>query len=321
MTTAALADPEVLALLRTLYRVRPETVTQLSTYEAIPRHRLDEILDLLVDAGYVQRSGEALTFNSPDAATTRILSSVIAENRAALSEATSILQHLPSLARDWELGLSGDESPLAAEVIHGHQAQWEAWARYAVEQPPQRPMCMYPDLSILESLIAPELADVRRETGVTVVVRAILPAAICADPASRRVLDLLVAGGLEIRTLPVVPSLLYVDAGLYTAVPLNWGEHPPNSLLIVRNPAVVAAIAYVMESQWARAAPWQQDDDGWQPVLRLLEQGLSDRAIADALGASVRTVQRRITEAMTYFDVSSRFELGAAWARHSVSDN
>jgi DNA-binding NarL/FixJ family response regulator len=76
-----------------------------------------------------------------------------------------------------------------------------------------------------------------------------------------------------------------------------------------------------MESQWARAAPWQQDDDGWQPVLRLLEQGLSDRAIADALGASVRTVQRRITEAMTYFDVSSRFELGAAWARHSVSDN
>ena len=37
-------------------------------------------------------------------------------------------------------------------------------------------------------------------------------------------------------------------------------------------------------------------------------------SIATAQGTSVRTVQRRVAEAMAHYRVGSRFELGVAWA-------
>ena len=46
----------------------------------------------------------------------------------------------------------------------------------------------------------------------------------------------------------------------------------------------------------------------------MLALGMSDGAIATAQGTSVRTVQRRVAEAMEHYRVGSRFELGVAWA-------
>jgi DNA-binding NarL/FixJ family response regulator len=46
----------------------------------------------------------------------------------------------------------------------------------------------------------------------------------------------------------------------------------------------------------------------------MLALGMSDHAIATAQGTSVRTVQRRVSDAMAHYRVSSRFELGVAWA-------
>ena len=108
---------------------------------------------------------------------------------------------------------------------------------------------------------------------------------------------------------------MYVDDGNYASVPVNWAEHPPNSILIIRHPTVVSALAYVAETHWSLALPYSTDAEGWEPVLRLLAQGLSDRATGAALGVSQRTVQRRITEAMDALGVSSRFELGFAFGR------
>jgi hypothetical protein len=320
MAMSALADPEVLAVLRTLYRVRPATVTALRQFDTIPKEPLDDILTALEAEGYIQRAGDTLNLISPDSTLARTVSTLLADQRSALSDAAATLAQLPTLARDWELGIGGENSPLAAEVIHGHRAQWDAWARFAIEMPPRNPICMYPDLQVLATLIAPEISVVREQTGVDTPLRGMLPAAVCADPAARPVLDLLMAGGMQIRTLPSVPSLVYVDDGLYAAMPVNWTEHPPSSLLIVRNPSIVSALAFVLETQWSIATPFESVDDGWQPVLRLLAQGLSDRAIAASLGGSVRTVQRRITDAMQDLGVSSRFELGVAWARYSGSD-
>jgi DNA-binding NarL/FixJ family response regulator len=45
-----------------------------------------------------------------------------------------------------------------------------------------------------------------------------------------------------------------------------------------------------------------------------MEQGLSDGAIADALGLSLRTVRRRVSEASEELGADSRFALGVAWA-------
>ena len=316
--TDALGDPDVLAVLRTLYRVRSSTVTEFSALESIPRDRLDEILATLEAAGYVSRAGDAITAISPDAAIAAILRAQVAQHQAALGTAAGLLAQLPTLTRDWELGDAGSEYSLSAEIIHGHQAQWEAWGRYATQWPPNDPICLYPDLAILSTIVAPDAARVRASTGVHTILRAILPAAVCADPASLPTLELLQDAGVQIRTLGRVPNWMYVDDGNYASVPVNWAEHPPNSILIIRHPTVVSALAYVAETHWSLALPYSTDAEGWEPVLRLLAQGLSDRAIGSALGISQRTVQRRITEAMESHGVASRFELGFAFGRGGV---
>jgi DNA-binding Lrp family transcriptional regulator len=309
------SDADVLSVLRTLYRVRSATVAEFEELESIPRARLDEILRTLEAAGYINRDGERINPVSPDAAVASILRRSVGEQQATLAAAAALLETLPTITRDWELGEADAEYSLTAEIIHGHQAQWEAWGRYALQWPPNRPICLYPDLSILRELIAPDVANVRAETGVDTPLRAILPAAVCADPASQPTLQLLIAGGMEIRTLGRVPNWIYVDDGIYASVPVNWAEHPPNSILIIRHPTVVSALAYVAETQWSLAVPFTTDADGWEPVLRLLAQGLPDRAIATALGTSMRTVQRRITDAMEDLGATSRFELGFAYSR------
>ena len=313
--TGVLSDPDVLAVLRTLYRVRSATVSEFSALESIPRDRLDEILAILEQAGYVSRAGDAITAISPDAAVGAILRREVEGQQASLSAATALLEALPTITRDWELGEAGSEYSLSAEIIHGHQAQWEAWGRYATQWPPIDPICLYPDLTILSTIVAPDVARVRAETGVSTVLRAILPAAVCAVPASLPTLTLLQDAGVQIRTLGRVPNWMYVDDGNYASVPVTWTEHPPNSILIIRHPTVVSALAYVAETHWALALPYSADAEGWEPVLRLLAQGLSDRAIGAALGISQRTVQRRITEAMDALGAGSRFELGFAFGR------
>jgi hypothetical protein len=314
-----LDDVDVLNVLRNLYRVRSATVQEFSRLDSLPTARLNDILITLEQAGYIVRDGDRITPVAPDAAVAATIKRAADDQRASLAASTALLDTLPLLARDWELGEAGTEYSLSAEIIHGHQAQWEAWGRYALMMPPQAPICLYPDLSILKTLIAPDLGRVREETGVSTPVRGILPAAVCADPESLPTLELLAAGGIQIRTVSRVPSLMYVDEGLYACVPVTWGEHPPNSLLIIRQPSIVAALAYVAETQWALAVPFSTEGEGWEPVLRLLAQGLSDHAIATALGTSMRTVQRRVNEAMDSLGASSRFELGVAYARYETA--
>ena len=50
-------------------------------------------------------------------------------------------------------------------------------------------------------------------------------------------------------------------------------------------------------------------------VLRLMAQGLGDASIAEALGMSVRSVRRRVAEAIAESGAGSRFALGVEWAR------
>ena len=310
-----LDDPDVLAVLRNLYRVRSATVQEFAALDSLPTARLGSILDLLQDAGYLLRDGDRITPIAPDTAVAASVSKAL----ESLESSTALLGTLPLLARDWELGESGTEYALSAEIIHGHQAQWEAWGRYALQWPPVAPICLYPDLQILQNIIAPDAVRVREETGVHTPLRAILPAAVCADPANLPTLELLALGGVQVRTLARVPYWIYVDDGVYAAVPVTWEEHPPNSIIIIRQPNVVSALAYVAETQWALAVPFSTETEGWESVLRLLAQGLSDKAIASALDTSMRTVQRRIGEAMVELGATSRFELGVAYERDRVA--
>ncbi|MES1212407.1 MAG: helix-turn-helix transcriptional regulator [Leifsonia sp.] len=206
-----------------------------------------------------------------------------------------------------------------AEFVHGHEAQWKAWPRYAVTHPPRNPVNLYPDLSIIRSLMVPTMTEEEKRLIAQSGVRGVFPRWLLADDEDRAFLDELRRLGMRIRIIDEVPSWVYADRGVLCALPLDWAEHPPSSIAIVTHPSITEIVSLYVESIWDKAVDYPLGDDGWEPVLRLLERGLSDAAVAQSLDVSPRTVHRRISEAMERFDVHSRFELGAAWARHRSS--
>ncbi|WP_309714090.1 helix-turn-helix domain-containing protein, partial [Pseudolysinimonas sp.] len=284
--TRALTDVETLTVLRHLYRARTATVAELSEHAALPPTRLADILDDLERAGFLRRVGTTIEPISPDVAVATILARVVAGQQASAAAVGHLLRALPTITKDWELGASGSEFGLTAEIVHGYRAQWDTWARFASEGPPRQLICLFPDLTVLRGIVALGAGEVDALAGIDIAMRGILPTSVCADPAAQPTLELLEAAGMEIRTLPQVPNWICVDDGVYAAIPLTWADRAPGSILVIRHPSIVSALSYVAETQWSLAMPFRTVTDGWESVLRLLTDGLSDHAIARALGTS-----------------------------------
>ncbi|MFD7242371.1 LuxR C-terminal-related transcriptional regulator [Streptomyces massasporeus] len=128
----------------------------------------------------------------------------------------------------------------------------------------------------------------------------------------------------EIRTSPTLPMrLLIIDttAAIVANLP---GQTGPAALMFHSRP-VVYAMRALFEAYWEHATPFHQhpspDDDpqGLTPqerkLLQLLATGLTDEAVARALGIGVRTERRIMAELMERLGASSRFEAGVQAAR------
>lgn len=294
-------DPRVRQVLGVLLRVRPGTVGELRRVRGLPAGDLDEVLALLRAEGHLDLDGDTITVHPPQQAL---------EQRAA--ELAARTAALPELLRQWHSGTTAPE--LDVEVVHGHQAQWEAWSRYAALRPPRAPLNLYPGLEVLRDVILPDLpAALAAHTGVRP--RAVIPASAVVTADDRDVVHRLEEAGLGVRLAKHVDSWVYADHGVLSALPLTWAEHPPASIMIVCDPAITAVVSAYAELVWATAQPYDHPRQEWADVLRLLGLGMSDAAIATAGESSLRTVQRRIADAMTHYGVTSRFELGAAWAQ------
>jgi hypothetical protein len=294
-------DTGAMRVLTTLLRVRPRTVTELRMIRTLPSTGLEEILARLAEAGFVRIDGDLLEVHPPD----RVL-----ESRAsALADLTALL---PALSEEWQRGQAG-HTRVDVELVHGHEEQWRAWARYAAETPPRAPLNLYPTLDVLRDVIAPEVEQVIAGYRAGLRARAVVVGAVVVTDDDRAVIETLVRAGMEIRLARQLDSWVYADPGVLSAIPVNWGEHPPTTIMIVRDPSITAVVSAYAEQVWAAATPYAEPVAEWADVLRMLALGMSDSAIASAQGTSIRTVQRRIAEAMAHYRVGSRFELGLAW--------
>ena len=313
-----LADPDARRLLSTIYRVRPRTMDELRALQGLPQDRLPELLDRLDAAGLIAIDGDSIEALSPDHAMTTATEHVIASEMEGLRALAVSTAALSALTRDWEVGSSPDDTAPWAEFVHGHEAQWKAWPRYAVTHPPRNPVNLYPDLSILRDVMVATMTEEEKRLVAKASLRGVFPRSVLADPQDRAFLDELRRLGTRIRIIDEVPSWVYADRGLLCALPLDWAEHPPSSIAIVTHPSITEIVSLYVESIWDKAVDYPLVDSGWEPVMRLLERGLSDAAIAQSLDISPRTVHRRISEAMEHFDAHSRFELGVAWSQSSA---
>ena len=298
-------DPDALRLLVTLLRSRPSTTAELDGMRGLP----GDALDRLVRAGLVTVDGDRLGYRAPH---------LVAEEHA--QALAGLVALLPDLDREWRRGAS-TSATLDVELVHGHEEQWRAWARHAALTPPRAPINLYPTLDVLRDVIAPSLATtIEPYAGSMRSARAVIPAAVVVTDEDRAVIDALEAAGMRMRLARRVDTWLYSDPEVLCALPLIWGEHPPASIMIVHDPAVRALTAAYTEQAWAAAEPYGSPGAEWHDVLRMLALGLSDRAIATAQGTSLRTVERRIAEAMAHHGVGTRFELGMAWSAKQVDD-
>jgi hypothetical protein len=145
--------------------------------------------------------------------------------------------------------------------------------------------------------------------------RVIVRPADLEDAANHELVAVSSALGVEVRVLDDLPGWFYVDDSHLAGLPVTWGESWPTTMVLIETPPVIAALNHVFESLWRRAVPAVAVEAGWEPVIRLVAQGMTDEAVGRYLGLDVRTVRRRVADAMEELGASSRFMLGAAWER------
>jgi len=127
--------------------------------------------------------------------------------------------------------------------------------------------------------------------------------------------------GEEIRLLPEVPTRMLLAGTTHALLPEPFGSSVTSPMVIIRQAALVEAMALLFEQMWQRASPvadFERDVRHSTQRAFLLEQlasGAQDEQIARRLGVSLRTVRRRVAELMTELDVHSRFQAGVEAAR------
>ncbi|MEV6843673.1 LuxR C-terminal-related transcriptional regulator [Actinoplanes sp. NPDC051411] len=132
---------------------------------------------------------------------------------------------------------------------------------------------------------------------------------------NRRLADLS-TGGVDVRSLPVIPfPLMVVDAELAVVIDAEPDGEP--SALVIHCPAVAGVLRQVFEHYW-QSATAPEAPAGLSPVsahrravLGMMAAGLKDESIARELGVSVRTLRRQVAELMDELGLRTRFQLGA----------
>jgi DNA-binding CsgD family transcriptional regulator len=145
--------------------------------------------------------------------------------------------------------------------------------------------------------------------------RLLLPEQLRDNPVLTLRIGRLAPAGVEVRTVPVVPTDATVVDGALAILP---GEGRATGLAMVRLPGVVGAVVALFEQLWASAAPLTPAEIAGEAglsrreheLLALLSAGCTDESAAARLGISVRTVRRMMAAIMTRLGARSRFQAG-----------
>ncbi len=129
----------------------------------------------------------------------------------------------------------------------------------------------------------------------------------------------LIKDGEQARVLASLPMKLAIADRSLALVPLDPTAPEGTSALLVHSCGLLEALVLLADSLWARAAPLGEHDtlpgqteldEVDREVLGLLQAGLSDQSIGRRLGASERTISRRVRRMMDTAAAETRFQLG-----------
>jgi hypothetical protein len=213
---------------------------------------------------------------------------------------------------------SMDGSLGVVDLVRGSEGVWQAFWLHADLHATPAVGAIIPDLRPIDDLLAgvtsEEWHELRQLLGDRdLSIRLVLPSEVTGSPLTRAVADELADAGIEVRTAET--SAWFFVAGDQVAVtPTTWGLADEVDVAVLRGGPMVGALAELFEIRWRAATPWMGGESVHHQVRALLAAGHSDEDVAEALGSSVRTVRRRVAEAMEAHGASTRFELGHRYA-------
>ncbi len=305
-SAAVLDDPDVRELYVRILRGTPRTIEQIR--EISPSGLdLPAALEALEAAELIAVGRDGLEVHNPRIVVPRMLEAVLAQRSAHWEAAAVDAEALGPLARAWSAATSPDaDAPgtgVPGAVVAGDAEDW--WQTVRAGSAGAALAVLHLDLPRAWLTAGSLNAQLDERTGS---LRLLVPSAEVADDAGARIAEALVARGTQLRLLRQVPGWLYV--GEVAAVTLHWQQHEISGVTTSADPSIRAALAWMFEDWWHRGVDYADRD-----VFSLLATGHDDAEIAALLGTSVRTVHRRVAEAMDAVGARSRFELGIAWAR------
>jgi predicted transcriptional regulator len=282
---------------------------------ALAEAEVAAVLLRLVQDGLAVQSGRPARYEAtaPDVA----LAELIGRQEERLSAARHEMQRLSQLFRD--SGTTGDAG--AVEVVNGSAAVavridrlYES-AQAQVRSFDRPPYAQHPGQTSAHR-------QRRRQVGVEY--RTVYSRDALAWPG-RFQQDILAGSsvGEHARVRANLPTKLVLADDSLALVPITADETAADSAFVIRSPSLLAALAALFEHEWSRAVPLvagprrspdelDQPDEKTRALLSLLAGGLTDEAVARALGWSARTTQRRIAALLKELGVCTRFQAGAA---------
>ncbi|WP_300680525.1 hypothetical protein [Nocardioides sp.] len=275
-------------------------------------------LDALAEAGYLVLAGERVIYEQPAGAVAadvrRQASALLADLGTLVEQMTSTVEALPDLVAAQALG---DDVPrLSVELFHGESAVTDLWHHLLRRMPLRETDIVLPDASSL-AVADPALQESWHQVIAAPGNRARVLGSVtdAVAPALQRRMSDELAAGVEIRFMHEPPSWFWVADGQIVALPLQWGEHWPTSVVAIASPALAGLASWAFDRLWVGAVSPHTPADSWDPLLRLMATGSTLEAAARILGISERTGRRRLADAMDHFGVTSHLALGVVWGQ------
>ena len=311
------SDLAALELLRIGLRSRAGSVPELAGLAVRDAGEVRRDLEWLQAHGFVQLRGDQVSYTAPEEVVADVVrrraGDLGADMLRQLADLAEVVGQLPALARDWDLGGSAGRER-DGEVIHGPEAVVDLWHLRQSRSPARRTDVVLPDAGPLY-VADPAMQAVWHEAGRGEGHRIRVIAAIAdgVHPEAQERVTQELEGGLQLRLMERPPSWFWVTDEETVALPLEWGEAWPTSVIAVRSRAVAGLAGWLFERLWEAAVPARTETASWDALLTLMEGGATLESASRALGISDRTGRRRISEAMDHFGVGSMLALGVAW--------
>jgi hypothetical protein len=315
-THAPEVNMEDRALLELIYRSRPETVAELAAAAHLEEGEVGDAVARLAQGDAISVRGGTIAYSTPAMWTADVVEREVRAMRQTADEAASriesLVADLPGLLRHWAVGeASSDLVPVF--VRHGAQAAEDLWYDIAREQENDTAWSVLPDLGRYLQTDPARAGRFAEMFAGKRSVRALLPRSMAEDPRLVAIAERYAAVGVEFRLLDDLPSWFWID-GDVLALPIEWGEGWPTSVIGVRSAALAELGRSLYRELWRRGEPIGGVGQAWAPLLGLMEQGATLDAASRRLGINPRTGRRRVSAAMERYGVSTLFALGVAWA-------